>query len=399
MAPANPPVTVPAKAVGAERLASIEIQGIQETWKGSSARLETSLHQIAPYVGKMKSTMARALVASFTKPGDTVWDPFCGSGTIALEAWVAGRNVFATDLNPYAVCVARGKLVPYRTARSAKLVIDRAAKEAQKLVPSQDLRHVPRWVRSFFHRETLREVLAWVEVLGAKRNPFLLANLLGILHHQRPGFLSFPSSHAIPYLRTKKFPRDEFPELYSFRGVQERLERKVGRSLRRVPRLDYSLQRICRLSGAAEFFPPRPVNAILTSPPYMSQLDYGRDNRLRLWFLGAHDPDQLDAVVSPSQMGFFALLRRCLPLWSRALVPDGRCVLVVGDVFCSQYKTSLPQMIETIATSELGCFRLETQIADLIPDKRRVRRECRGSRREAILVLRKLARRERSNGD
>jgi hypothetical protein len=27
----------------------------------------------------------------------------------------------------------------------------------------------------------------------------LLASMLGILHHQRPGFLSFPSSHLIPY--------------------------------------------------------------------------------------------------------------------------------------------------------------------------------------------------------
>ena len=38
----------------------------------------------------------------------------------------------------------------------------------------------------------LRETLGWTYVLRRRRRWFLLASLLGILHHQRPGFLSFP---------------------------------------------------------------------------------------------------------------------------------------------------------------------------------------------------------------
>ena len=78
----------------------------------------------------------------------------------------------------------------------------------------QSVRKVPMWVREFFHPETLRETLAWTLTLRERRRWFLLASLLGILHHQRPGFLSFPSSHTVPYLRKKAFPPAKFPELY-----------------------------------------------------------------------------------------------------------------------------------------------------------------------------------------
>jgi len=46
--------------------------------------------------------MASAIIKTFSNPNETIFDPFCGSGTIALEAWISGRNVIANDLNPYA---------------------------------------------------------------------------------------------------------------------------------------------------------------------------------------------------------------------------------------------------------------------------------------------------------
>ena len=97
----------------------------------------------------------------------------------------------------------------------------------------QDLRTVPVWVRRFFHPETLRSALAFRDTCIERRDEFLLACLLGILHHQRPGFLSFPSSHLVPYLRDRKFPRKSFPEMYEERDVLVRLEAKVRRTYRR----------------------------------------------------------------------------------------------------------------------------------------------------------------------
>lgn len=47
--------------------------------------------------------------AYFSKPGDTVLDPFCGTGTVFLEANLAGRNAVGADANPLAQKIATVK--------------------------------------------------------------------------------------------------------------------------------------------------------------------------------------------------------------------------------------------------------------------------------------------------
>jgi len=357
-------------------------------WSGSALKNESTLHQLSPYIGKLKSTIAGSLVAQFTSQGDLIYDPFSGSGTVALEGWAANRRVIANDLSPYACVLTRAKLFPPRTLGHALKSIELAGFEAIKLQRDVDLRKVPRWVREFFHPETLRETIAWVDVLKHRRSWFLLASLLGILHHQRPGFLSFPSSHTVPYLRLKKFPRSRFPRLYEYRSLQDRLEAKVTRAFRRTPSLDFSLARscFCRDAGALEL--PEPVDAIISSPPYMRLLDYGRDNRLRLWFLGAHDWRSLDRIISPCQDAFLQLMHRCFKKWRTVLRPNHCCVLVIGDAFSQVAKGNLPELVSRIATEEVGGYVRVCEHTETIPNERRVRRGIMGSASETTIVLR-----------
>lgn len=368
---------------------SIQRPRLIRDWAGSSVKTEAPLHQLSPYIGKIKSSMAASLVGQFTERGDVVYDPFCGSGTVVLAAWLAGRRVVANDLSPYAYELTRAKLFPYTSAGDAIEDIAKFASSAAAMRDTVDLRTVPPWVREFFHQETLREIVAWSKVLKRSRASFLMACLLGILHHQRPGFLSFPSSHTVPYLRTKRFPAGRFPELYGYRSLRDRLEAKVKRALRRLPDLDFGIDRRCFSKNASRLLLSEPVHAIITSPPYMRQLDYGRDNRLRLWFLGTTDWNALDQTVTPSEAEFLDLMRRCLTLWRNLLFKDRYCVLVLGDAVSRLYRKPLPDVVCQIAVNEVGGFSFELAHKDRIPTVRRVRRNCRGNLSETILVLRR----------
>jgi hypothetical protein len=250
-----------------------------------------------------------------------------------------------------------------------------------------DLRSISPWVRSFFHPETLREVILWFKLLKARRNPFLLGCLLGILHHQRPGFLSYPSSNAVPYLRSGKFPKEKFPEMYEYRGVTIRVEKKVNRMLKRVPSVNRELRHSCCLTDSTYFEPDGAVDAIITSPPYMRGLAYGRDNRLRLWFLGVSDGNLLDKQISPRETEFLRMMRASLRAWTRYLRPGGRCVLILGDNYSAKYEAPLPRAISSIAVEEVGGYCIESEYKEPIPDVNRVRRGCQGSKNETILVL------------
>jgi len=362
---------------------------VADEWNGSARLQECGLHQIAPFIGKMKSSMARTLVKTFTSPGETIYDPFSGSGTVALEAWIAGRNVIANDWSPYAFALTRAKLFPCPSLEQALAEVDLISRAAHTMASTVDLRTVPAWVRAFFHPRTLRETIAWAKVLRTQKAYFVLACLLGILHHQRPGFLSFPSSHTVPYLREKRFPRADYPELYEYRPVRERLERKIARALERLPKVDFELTRQCYQEDAARRGPSRSVSAIITSPPYMRQLDYGRDNRLRLWFLGCPDWRKLDSLVTPSEDAFIRLLRSCLELWRAVLVQGGTCVLVLGDTRSRRYGLPLADAVVQLATREVGGYAMLWRHTEPIPSVRRVRRACCGNSSETVLVLRK----------
>src|SRR5580693_2004629 len=123
-------------------------------WAGSVVQNESTLHQLSPYIGKVKSSMAASLVSQFTSEGDLIYDPFSGSCTVALEAWAAKRRVVANDLSPYAYLLTRAKLFPCRSLEIALDQIERASVEAIRIRDEVDLRKVPHWVRQFFHPAT-----------------------------------------------------------------------------------------------------------------------------------------------------------------------------------------------------------------------------------------------------
>lgn len=359
------------------------------SWNGSCVGTETTLHQIAPYIGKMKSTMARSLIEFSSKPGDTVLDPFVGSGVIALESLMAGRNTISSDINPYAIVLTRAKLFAPSSLNAALSLAKHYLKCAKEEYAEVNIDDAPDWVRGFFHPETLREALALTRVLRKDKQYFLLGCLLGILHHQRPGFLSYPASHAVPYLRTLKFPRDRFPELYKYRDVRSRLFKKIGRAYRRFPNIDKSSLRKCYLKDAESLrLPEESVDAVVTSPPYMNALDYVRDNRLRLWFLGYDNLNGLGQHSPKNVHEFHELMRRSLRMIQGVLRPKRRCVMVVGEVRKSDFTIDTADVLLNVA-EKIGGYDCEAIIEDCVPQDRRVRRKGSCTRREWIVVLRK----------
>ena len=362
-------------------------------WHGSFNGRESTLQQLSPYVGKMKSGMARVLVNLYSHLGDTVLDPFSGSGVVPLEAALAGRRAWANDLSPYAYTLTRGKL---ETPGNETVAIQRVKALVEVLkdrVASVDLTSVPEWVREFYHPDTLREILAAFRYLREQGDYFLTACLLGILHHVRPGFLSYPASHLVPYLRKAKYPPDQFPKMYAYRDLHSRLLAKVKRACRRamLP-VDWEQRQyqVWQTNSMNLPIDDEMVDAIISSPPYFGALDYARDNRLRLWFLGCEDWKELDASLTANSKVYLPQMSACLKEMDRVLKPGGHCILVLGDVERDGETRQTAEILANLA-AEVTQNRLvvDTIYDDRIPDERRSRRRTRTTEFERILVMRK----------
>jgi hypothetical protein len=341
----------------------------------------------------MKTTIARALIRRFTAPGDFLVDPFAGSGIIPFEAGLLGRVAIAADTNPYGVVLMRAKFSAPTSCDTAIRRFEHRWKKAERRVADQDLRRVPPWVRRFFHPETLRSALALRDELVDAHDDFLLACLLGILHHQRPGFLSYPSSHLVPYLRDRLFPRKTFASLYEERDVRLRMLAKLRRTYRRPPRFIPSAR--VYHSDARSLPIPSRIDAVITSPPYMNELDYVRDNRLRLWFLDRRLPQIQDIPRGDRERHFRALLQGTFFRLLGRLAHGAAVVIVVGDTRRGGRRLDAARVVKQVLSQDIfAALALQEEFHDRIPDIRRSRRDLSGTKRETILAYRFLRRAE-----
>lgn len=353
-------------------------------WKHPCSSVECSLHQLSPYIGKLKSTIARELIERYSRRGELVVDPFSGAGTIPFEAALRGRRAFAADISPYAAVLTVGKLRAPRAVQVALQAASAALADAQ-VRPRPDLRRIPRWVRQFFHPETLREALSFADVGRQRGNEFLMACFLGVLHHQRPGFLSFPSSHLVPYLRGKKYPREKYPSMYGYRALEPRLLAKIQRSYKRPPDGRPSAATFVR-SSVQELQLPEGFDALITSPPYMNALDYGRDNRLRLWFINPDERWNEDNGLTRRREAFIEVMTALATKVQGGLRRGGHCVFVVGEESHRSYEGHPAEVVTSLMRVHAPSLQLRQIVTDDIPDIRRTRREFRGVKTEHVLV-------------
>jgi DNA modification methylase len=375
-----------------EERTEISIEGglsnLVPSWEKSCTSTESTLHQLSPYIGKLKSSIARDLILTFSPPGGMVADVFAGSGTVLLEAVRLGRRAFGVDISPYAALLSRAKL-------SAPNTLDEALNRAKvrlaaaALRPPPDRRKIPSWVRDFFHPQTLHEAINFAKECQEQHDDFSLACLLGILHHQRPGFLSYPSSHLTPYLRDKKFPKDSFPQLYQYRALEPRLIAKIERSYRRKDFIVTSDQYSFVEGHTENIVFPKEIDCVITSPPYMNALDYGRDNRLRLWFIDKAKAELIDRAASQQRDGFQALMVALAQQVEKSLVPNGCCIVIVGDQTSRGVKYPLSIAVKDTFSNFAPEMNLVQTVVNNIPDIRRARRDCRGVRTENFLIFKK----------
>lgn len=71
-------------------------------------------HTVHPYSAKLLMHIPHYFLANtlLSKPGDTVLDPFCGTGTVLLESQLFNRNALGAGSNPIAQLISRVKTRP-----------------------------------------------------------------------------------------------------------------------------------------------------------------------------------------------------------------------------------------------------------------------------------------------
>ncbi|MBE0531585.1 MAG: site-specific DNA-methyltransferase [Rhodospirillales bacterium] len=87
-----------------ERLSSID-------WDFSLSASQSLFSTVHWHPCRFPSQLPATLIGSLTVPGETVFDPFVGSGTTAVEAQRLGRSGIGVEINPVAALLSRAKTI------------------------------------------------------------------------------------------------------------------------------------------------------------------------------------------------------------------------------------------------------------------------------------------------
>ncbi|MBP3956668.1 hypothetical protein J8F10_15445 [Gemmata sp. G18] len=301
------------------------------------------VHGFHTYPARMHPGTAARLVGAFVPPGGRVLDPFCGSGTVLVEALIAGRNAIGTDLNPLAVRLAARKTLP-RTANELAHLTTRAAECAEH---ADTRRKAKTGASRRFSTEDMTmfepHVLLEVDSLRAKIEMFrddparadleLVLSSVLIKLSRKTG----DTSAGIGTRRTAA----GFAARLFVQKAQDLVARLAALG-RLLPQAPPTVTVISDDATVLKHLPPAPINAIITSPPYAATYDYLAHHALRLRWLG------LDAApLAHGEIGSRTAYSRLKPkdargAWSkelerffraaaRVLPPGAPLVLMMAD--------------------------------------------------------------------
>src|SRR6266567_1634070 len=117
---------------------------------GNAHPVDGLTHAFYRYPARFSPIFARAVLETFTKPGDVVLDPFMGGGTTLVEARALGRIAMGLDINSLAVFVTRAKTTLLNDADVDSLrEWGRLVTEALNL--RNPVEYANRWIAAGYH--------------------------------------------------------------------------------------------------------------------------------------------------------------------------------------------------------------------------------------------------------
>jgi DNA methylase len=310
-----------------------------ESWRSAPRRWGHPLHSLCSYFAMFPPQIASVFIRWLTEPGDVVYDPFAGRGTVPFEALLHGRVGLGADANPLAHALTSAK-----TRIPSGATVDRRLNNLERRYRSQsaDTATVPADIRMLYTEETLKQLVFLRDQLGQNRqaDPFITGMVLGMLHanHSSKGAtngfsISMPNTFAMApgYVRSY-IARENLiaPDLNVFAMLRSRAAK-------------YRLPATAVTSGRSwlhDATKPAPAGVrkvrprlIFTSPPYLQVIKYGKYNWVRLWFL-KQDAHAVDAqlMASGSLPRYLAFMTDVLRVVKNTVAEDGFVCLVIGDV-------------------------------------------------------------------
>jgi DNA modification methylase len=311
------------------------------------------VHRLHPYLGKYIPQLVEIFLRKYFRSGQTIVEPFAGSGTTLVQANELGINCIGYDISAFNVMLCKVKTAKYNLPEMSKQVLsilDRVQLATQNgsesnslwndsLIEQAHLIEENQYLKAWFAPQALRELLTYRNLISEYEYQDLLKVILSRSARSSrltPHFdLDFPKKpqtepyHCYKHSRLCSPTENAFQFLkrYSLDTIKriEEFSKKRTDATIEIQHADSRSIDIPQIDGA------------ITSPPYVGLIDYHEQHAYAYHLLGLEDKRSKE--IGPATGGsskkaqklYQEEIARVFRRISDSMRPGGRIIVVAGD--------------------------------------------------------------------
>jgi DNA modification methylase len=277
------------------------LNSLNLNWRESDLpeRVRTKhVHRLHPYLGKYIPQLVEIFLRKYFKSGETVLDPFVGSGTTLVQANELGINSIGFDISVFNTIICKAKTTKYDLEKAKKEILDILNKVTEKpqvqkkqltLWEKQGLYHTG-YLNKWFAEKALEELLAYRSLI--EKEEYEYQDLLKVILSRSARSarltthfdLDFPKKpQTEPYWcykhsRTCTPTQDAMKFLHRYsHDTIKRIEEYSRKQTDAWIKIEHGDSRKVKLPQ---------IDGVITSPPYVGLIDYHEQHAYAYELLG-----------------------------------------------------------------------------------------------------------------
>ncbi|MCJ7804194.1 site-specific DNA-methyltransferase, partial [Patescibacteria group bacterium] len=261
---------------------------VNKEWSFANiSRKETNYitHGYHSYPAKFIPQIVKKILTTYTKPGDTILDPFGGCGTTLVEAKIMGCKSLGFDINPVAKLITEVKVNTIPPIVIEKSFINFNAVLSKNKNKNLKINHNDK-IKYWFSPQTIDELNSIYFAINHIKNQKVKKFYLCAFSHILKKCSRWLAKSVKPQIDPKK---KNISPLFLFNSHLKYMIKKNEEFFKLLSGSNnLSTSTKMRLFDSTKRFPLKKnsIDLIITSPPYLTSYEYADLHQLTLFWLG-----------------------------------------------------------------------------------------------------------------
>jgi DNA modification methylase len=312
------------------------------------------VHRLHPYLGKFIPQMVEIFLKKYFKEGQTILDPFCGSGTTLVQAAELGINSIGYDVSEFNVLLTKAKTQKYDIDRVSFEIFDILFKissledfdsDQTRLMFNElpDVYTDNEYLKRWFSKGALRDILTYRYFI--ENSDYKYKDLLKIILSRSARSarlvkhfeLDFPKEPQTESYWCFKHNKNCYPVESAYNFIKRYSIDTLNR-LKEFSVLRKDVSVVVRHADVKRGRIPK-VDGVLTSPPYVGLIDYHDQHvyAYNLFDLKDRSVDEIGSALCGSSKKAIEAYKNDITLVFKkiysSLKTNGYIIVVINDKY------------------------------------------------------------------